>query len=509
MEALFTKCIDLSYMASLLILIILVLRICFKKASKSFYCFLWALVGLRLMFPFSIESIFSLIPRNEVIQPTIQTGLTTFNQTIVQNTFEEITVSKSFDWMSILSIIWIIGIVVLMAYSMISYYRLYKKVSICLPYKDNVYYCDDIDSPFILGILNPKIYLPSNLDESQIDYILKHEYAHLKRKDHLWKPLGFALLSIYWFNPMIWIAYIYLCKDIESACDEYVIYKMNAYDKKMYSETLFACSVDRKLILACPLAFGEVGVKERIKTIVNYKKPSFWILCISIIVCIVLGVGFLTEPKANPNIQSFHFTTKSQDEIVLNETQQYEIHEILNGFTLKELPMIVSNNHDLYTIQYLKDNKEYTWTVFETHTTLVISNLTSALLNDEEYYYINDSKVFSEISKYDPSFMQIQQSTLVSFNELYNLIKPYDNGYTDEDYNNTEGEACLHDRGTYLNENISTIKVNIQSDPHRLFTYIVNIYNLNDNTFEKIYVNSSDYDAIKDILTERGFEVHW
>lgn len=660
MEALFTKLIEISMIASYLILIILVLRICFKKASKSFYCFLWALVGLRLVFPFSIESIFSLIPRKEVIQPTIQTGMNVLNQTIEQNTqVETVLVPQSINWMSVLAIIWIIGIVTLSIYSIISYYRLYKKVSISLPYKKNIYYCDSINSPFILGIIQPKIYLPSTLNESQIEYVLKHENAHLKRKDHLWKPIGFALLTIYWFNPMIWIAYITLCKDIESACDEFVIKEMDAFNKKMYSETLFACSVDRKLIMACPLAFGEVGVKERIKSIVNYKKPSFWVLCVSLVACIVLSVGFLTEPKSG--VSDFTFTTGYLNkEVKLNSEQ---IEEVINHLDNYSFNHKTNNSFDeqKHVITYSKDKKHYRWTITKEKTQLIINedgknsiifvgndpilldtfrkyeawaqesikidpenimnvntnSLTNKITNTildhhdqhkstasirveshivlangqgvlagdtnsivesnhylivlyqefsivdnkpvevyrsyspaiinfdvhenkyslKEYWQpvegnqqdiidrfpgdsandaINSEKYLEELEKENLqkvndylSTIQMKNQTAKICDELYQLIKPYDNGYTDEDYKKAQGEKCLHDRGTYLNKNFSSIKVNIQSDPHRLFTYMVYIYNLEENTYKKIYVNESEYFEIQDVLNDKGYEVHW
>lgn len=654
MEAWFTKLLEISVIASWLILIILIIRVCFKKASKSFYCFLWGLVGLRLVFPFSIESIFSLIPRKEVIQPAIQSNLTTLNQTIAQNNLNEITTTQSsYSWTSLFTIIWIIGMILLFIYSLISYYRLYKKVNIRLPLNKNVYYCDSIDSPFILGIIYPKIYLPSTLDESQIKYVLQHEYAHLKRKDHLWKPIGYLLLTIYWFNPMIWIAYISLCKDIESACDEYVIQKMNNFDKKMYSETLFSCSVDRKLIMTCPLAFGEVGVKERIKAIVNYKKPSFWVLCISLVACIVLCVGFLTEPKSS--VSDFIFTTGILNkEIKLNKEQKEHVLELLSNYTFdyNENNKIIYGG-SFYRIHYVKDNKEYNWKITDKQTYLDINDgsktisFTSGntqLLNEFRKYdsfaqesididplkiHISsdtyDNSIYNEIvynmslSEANQEFFSVQSyivlayeqlgndtnenertkfyllalnqgfdlsndkpkeieysfspaiftvtntgtaylheftkiineeimnefpseivddainyeiyleqlrnegkqkveihllqeqlanKTSAVFDELYKLIKSYDNGYTDEDYMNAEGEECLHDRGIFKNDEYKEIYVRIESDPHRLNTYIVTMNNYNNGESEKIYIDEIKYVEIQDKLKEKGFEAN-
>ncbi|MBO5462956.1 MAG: hypothetical protein J6A49_06550 [Clostridia bacterium] len=180
-----------------------------------------------------------------------------------------------------------------------SYLRLRKKVGASLLLSDNIYYCDNIDTPFILGFFKPKIYVPSGISEEQMSYIALHEKAHLKRKDHFWKPLGFILLSVYWFNPVMWVAYILLCRDIETACDEKVIKNMPTPEKKSYSETLVSCSVQRRMVMACPLAFGEVGVKQRIKSVLNYKKPAFWMIIFAVLLIAVVVACFLTNPDGD------------------------------------------------------------------------------------------------------------------------------------------------------------------------------------------------------------------
>ncbi len=316
MEALFLKLLNMSITASWLVLAVILLRFLLKKAPRALTVALWAMVAIRLMFPFTIESIFSLIPSAETIpqnivyssEPTINTGIDIFNSTVNPIISESLapnpgdSVNPLQVITAVAAVVWLIGIGVMLMYSLISYLYLRKKTRISMIFKDNIYLCDNIDTPFILGIFRPRIYLPSGMEADNMDYVIRHEEAHLKRKDHFWKPLGFALLSVYWFNPVLWIAYILLCRDIELACDEKVIKEFDGFDKKGYSEALVSCSVHRRTVMACPLAFGEVGVKSRIKSVLNYKKPAFWIIAIALLACIALAVCFLTDPYRNNGI---------------------------------------------------------------------------------------------------------------------------------------------------------------------------------------------------------------
>lgn len=311
MEAIFLKILNMSITASWLVLAIVILRLILKKAPKAISVFMWALVGVRLICPFSFESILSLIPSAETVPqdiiyseaPAIHSGVPIFNSTVNPIISENLApeVGASVNPMQIIafvaSVVWIVGIVAMVLYTVISYFRIHRKVREAVPYQDNIWLCDHIDTPFILGVIRPRIYLPSNMNEQDIEYVIAHEKAHLKRHDHWWKPLGFLLLVVYWFNPILWIAYILLCKDIELACDEKVIKDMGTEIKKPYSEALINCSVPRKMISACPLAFGEVGVKGRVKSVLNYKKPAFWIIVVAVVASIVVAVCFLTNPK--------------------------------------------------------------------------------------------------------------------------------------------------------------------------------------------------------------------
>lgn len=307
----FLHLFNISISASLLALAVVLFRLVFKKAPKWLIVSMWALVAIRLICPFSIESALSLIPGREVIPSEImsvdptKTPNTAFGliENPVYSGFINSTVTvdrvNSFQLdMIFASYIWIVGVLLLLIYAFVSYMRLRHNVRVSMPYKENVYLCDSVKSPFILGVFCPKIYLPSDMDESTAELVLRHEKAHLKRRDHLWKPLGFMLLAVYWFNPVLWLSYILLCRDIELACDERVIRDMQAADKKAYSEALLSCSSGHRMISACPVAFGEVGVKNRIKNVLNYKKPAFWLIVIAIIVSVVVALCFMTDPKS-------------------------------------------------------------------------------------------------------------------------------------------------------------------------------------------------------------------
>lgn len=306
MTQLFLKLLNMSISASWLVLAVLLRRLLFRKAPKWISCLLWSLVALRLLLPFSFESAFSLIPSAEVIPqniataqtPAIYSGIPAVNST-VNPLFTQRLAPETHILETILfhaAVIWLAGAAVLLLYSAVSSWKLRRQVRASIQIGHQLYACDDVASPFIFGVLFPKIYVPSGIDPERLAYVLAHENAHLKRLDHWWKPLGFLLLTVYWFNPLLWLAYILLCRDIERACDEKVITRMDNAGKRGYSEALVACSVHRRMIMACPIAFGEVSVKARIKGILCYKKPSFWILMIALAACTATAVCFLTNP---------------------------------------------------------------------------------------------------------------------------------------------------------------------------------------------------------------------
>lgn len=310
MNELFLKIINMSISASWLILAVLILRLVLKKAPKWVNVLLWGIVAVRLICPFSFESALSLIPSAETFPEKIisgpsfdvQTGITPIdnriNDYLGDRYFEGVTVpaNNGNNIMTILTIVWTIGILLLVAYTVISYWRLHREIDTAVRYKDNIFQSENVSSPFVLGIIKPRIYLPFSMNDQDLEHVVAHEQAHICRKDHWWKPLGFLLLTVHWFNPLMWLAYVLLCRDIELACDEKVIKELSNEERADYTQALVACSVNRRMIAACPLAFGEVGVKERVKSVMNYKKPAFWIIVLAVIACVVVAVCFLTNP---------------------------------------------------------------------------------------------------------------------------------------------------------------------------------------------------------------------
>ncbi|MCR4882259.1 MAG: M56 family metallopeptidase [Clostridiales bacterium] len=313
MNALFLKILNMSITASWLILAVVLARLLLKKAPKWVFCLLWGLVAIRLVCPFSLESSLSLIPSSETIpaniemqqKPVIDSGITIIDETVNPIITESFTPSpeNSANPLQIVipfvAIVWITGVFIMLVYALISFLRLKGMVRVSVSVGKQIRACDEVKSPFILGVFRPIIYVPSSLSDETLDYVIRHEMAHLRRHDHWWKPLGFLLLAVYWFHPLCWIAYILLCRDIEMACDERVVRDMGKSDIAAYSQALLDCSMPRRTIAACPLAFGEGNVKTRIKSVLNYKKPAFWIIAAALVVCAALAVFLMTDPSGN------------------------------------------------------------------------------------------------------------------------------------------------------------------------------------------------------------------
>ena len=299
MNALVNQLLRQSLTGGWMILALVVLRPLIKKLPRWISCLLWALAAIRLAIPFSLESRMSLVPQT-IAAPTRLTPITPLT---AQISMTELPVQaaapaaqESISFQALLPALWLIGVAAMTVYALISCIRLLRRVQVSIRIGKRLYLSDEVKSPFILGIFRPRIYLPSELKQPTADFVLAHEQTHLRRGDHLWKPLGYALLSIFWFNPLCWLGYILFCRDIEQACDEAVIRDMSPSAKKAYSTALLPCSLPGHAVAACPLAFGEVGVKQRIQGILSYRKPKFWVLLLSAVLCTVLAVGFLTNP---------------------------------------------------------------------------------------------------------------------------------------------------------------------------------------------------------------------
>ncbi len=313
MSEIFLTIVNMSICASWLVLAVLLLRLVLKKAPKWVNVLLWGFVAFRLVCPFSFESMLSLIPSAETVSPQIMmeptpqisTGIHALNSTINPILSESFapavgdSVNPLQIWIPVVSAVWMTGIAVMLIYTAVSFFLLRRKVDTAVRLRNNIFQSENVDSPFVLGIIKPTIYLPFQMDGENLEYVIAHEEAHIRRKDHWWKPVGFVLLAVHWFNPLMWVGYILLCRDIELACDEKVIKELDNENRAEYTQALVACSINRRSIAACPLAFGEVGVKERVKSVMNYRKPGFWIILAAIVICIAVAVCFLTNPNTS------------------------------------------------------------------------------------------------------------------------------------------------------------------------------------------------------------------
>ena len=403
MQAVFLELVKLSLIGSLFAAAVMLVRLILPKTPKWIFCLLWGVVALRLICPVSIESKLSLVPENiasgqiitsvgdayigdvEIIRENdtgYRDAVDAGRQPVSSSEgYYVVTGKDSLEapktvagtLYPILSWVWAAGVAAMLIYTAVSYLMLRRKMAEATRLRENIWQCEQVDSPFVLGFFKPKIYLPYTVTDSDMVNVIAHEQAHIHRRDHWWKPIGFILLSVYWFNPVLWVAYIMLCRDIEAACDEKVIKHMEKDEKRAYSTALLNCSVNRRRIAACPLAFGEVGVKERVKTVMNYKKPAFWIVIAAVALCVVVTVCFLTNPKdygpevGNPQMLELPgvewFATPEEVKAALNITEDQIVSE---GITPERED--VANDYDRYDL-YVTDltlyGREVSYALFE------------------------------------------------------------------------------------------------------------------------------------------------
>lgn len=394
----FSFILNSSIAASWLILAVVVLRFLLRKAPKWINVVLWGLVAVRLLFPLSIESAFSLVPSAQTVpeeilrfegdklrEPAYLDVISNPNFSTDVSIELEQTVDRVQLRMMDMTFMWILGVMVLLLYAVISYWSLYRKVRTAVRYQDNIFQSEHVGSPFVLGIIRPRIYLPFHITEQNLKHVVSHEQAHIRHKDHWWKPLGFFLLTVHWFNPLMWLAYVLFCRDIELACDEKVIKELGNEQRADYTQALVACSVKHSMISACPIAFGEVGVKDRVKSIMNYKKPTFWIMLVSVVACVVVAVCFLTNPKE---------ITK---EIDLQKLFENRIAVSDNIFSPKEFPFLISvdqlleekelSEEAIYSRNIGSDGYEYVYVTND----IKITNINGEM--KEVYLFFNDMLV--------------------------------------------------------------------------------------------------------------------
>lgn len=312
MDDVFLKLVNLSISASWLILAVLVLRVVLKKAPKWVMPLLWGVVALRLVCLFSIESALSLIPSAETIpseivtetrEPVLYEQATldiVTNPTLPSAAEVPVGVSRQqaqVDF-NIYSILWLAGMAALLVHALVSAGKLKRKLATAILLRDNIYESEFVDSPFVFGVVKPNIYLPMHMDEGTAAYVIAHEHAHLARRDHWWKVLGYLVLALHWFNPLVWVAYILFCRDIELACDEKVVRGLDGAARADYSQALLSCAAPKRAVAACPLAFGEGNIKTRVKSALHYKKPAFWVAAAAVLAVVLVAVCFLTNPRS-------------------------------------------------------------------------------------------------------------------------------------------------------------------------------------------------------------------
>ncbi|MBQ3182501.1 MAG: hypothetical protein IJB57_02420 [Clostridia bacterium] len=455
MENIFLRFLNISITAGWIVLAVVVLRLLLKKAPKWISCLLWAVVGIRLVLPFSIESIFSLIPSTTTVDPdivyqaspSVNTGLDAVNSVvnpIITDSFAP-NLGDSANplqiWTFIAAWAWVIGIGIMLIYTIISYILLKTKVGTAVKLDENIYQSERVTSPFILGVIKPRIYLPFKISEGDIAHVIAHERAHLKRGDHLIKPIAFVLLAVYWFNPLMWVAYILLCRDIELACDEKVIRDMEHTQKQEYSKALLDLSVRRISVAACPLAFGEVGVKARIKSVMNYKKPAFWIIIVALIACVVVSVCFLTDPINGDNsygaeaelsdlsdidrfenVSRIKLISPTNDVTVVVEDEVAYIKEKISQLVISDKEISQSRAEDRpseYCIMIYYDNESYVTINFNIGCREVWYN---NMVKPTFSYKVDNPQVAKEIFKHiytDPAVLQYDtvEAAILEHNE--------------------------------------------------------------------------------------------
>ena len=367
MSELFLNVVGMSVSAGVIVLAVLLLRLPLKKAPKWITVLLWSIAAFRLVCPVTVESAVGLIPS---FACTLQVGdaldagiisnagdISDDGNSGIDNGVNNVIIGSELDFDNnnsgyeaisnekyigaddvikflangIFSVVWLAGIAVLFVYTAVGYIRIKNRTATAVLLRDNIFQSENVASPFVFGIIKPRIYLPFNMSEGDMENVIAHEEAHIKRKDYIVKPLGFLLLAVHWFNPVIWLGYEVFCKDIELACDEKVVKDYTAKQRADYSQTLLFCSVNRKMPAACPLTFGEVGVKTRVKSVLNYKKPGFWVSIAAIIVIVVAAVCFLTSPKTSANegdysVAAVYEVTPSEEFEQKRENGEYIIY---------------------------------------------------------------------------------------------------------------------------------------------------------------------------------------
>ncbi|HBV67788.1 MAG TPA: hypothetical protein DEF04_06120 [Clostridiales bacterium] len=441
MSQLFLAVLNMSLTASYVILFVILVRLLLRKAPKVIPYALWGVVAFRLIIPFSFESMFSLMPRNANAVPIpndiiYQQGLQINSRielidTFVNRSLPALTAGESVNpfqiYTEMSTYIWILGIMVLLAYSLVSIFILKRQLKSAQLIENGIFEAVNLKTPFVLGIIKPKIYLPIGLNVEERRYILLHEQTHIHRKDHIIKLLAFLILSIHWFNPLVWIAFMLMSTDMELSCDEQVLKKVNADIKKLYANSLLSLATGRHLLNGSPLAFGKGNVKGRIKNVLNYKRPRFWVIALSAIIATAAGIGLLANPYSpNPDLITGYIVIED-NLLYLDEVEIITMgdKERIEELELKDTDM--PNGYHIYNADVEKQTFELT---NKTTYTFVDYNLLFVKEEDGDRIYtttkkedfiqhLNTSYSDSPPAQKVPFFLEVKDGKVISITEKF------------------------------------------------------------------------------------------
>ena len=414
LSRIFLAVAGMSANAGLLVLAILAVRLVTRRRMPKWgNCLLWGLVAVCLMCPVLPESVLSVRP-----QPG-QAALPAAAAMETASPGAGITLTD-------LAWVWLVGMAAVLGWAAVSYLRLRRQVAASIRVGKQVYLCDDISSPFILGIFRPRVYLPSGLEGETLQSVLRHEGAHLRRRDHWWKPLGHLLVAVYWFHPLIWAAYVLLCRDIELACDERVVRDMTREDRAAYSQALLQCSLNRRRrLVLCPLAFGEVGVRTRVKSVLRYRRPAVWLSAAAVLLCAALAVTFLTEPKTAENAPAEKARTHNNDYV--DYFQRIQKKEAQQGRSVDNPVVIISTSMEpatgqiSYQVQLLDGMTDWEKERILSRYSMNIANM--------EIFYPQEEDIYQEMDVPHLRFRAVSSTSVPPIDPAYDDLVALDNPY--------------------------------------------------------------------------------
>lgn len=450
LDGLFLSVLNMSITASLVILVVLLVRLLLKKAPKTFSYALWIVVLFRLICPFSFESAIGLLPINKTpipqdivysTEPQIDTGINIVDSIVnpilpVPNNMGE-SISPLQMWVFVGSTIWVFGMLIMLIYSIIQFVRLKRKLVGATPLRGNIYLADHISSPFVMGFMKPHIYLPSSMAETEQGFIIAHEQCHIKRLDHIARILAFVALTIHWFNPLVWLAFVLSGKDMEMSCDEAVMRKVDTDIRAEYSKSLLRFATGRKFIAATPLAFGEGDTKNRVKNVMQYKKPILWVMAVALVAVVVVCAGFATNPFSEKPSMQWAKNLQVQDidriELVVQPSAENERYRLFESDEFADVVELVNKSKGTYldnpeplagqSIVFYITTKDGIRHIFSNggNAYLMIDGITYSA----EYDWLYSWK-YRKGNTYLPSTFSFENGNLLTLDELKNIAQKGD-----------------------------------------------------------------------------------